>query len=288
MQIHIGNVTISHVLGESFHVDGGGHFGLVPKVLWERIVEADELNRVDMVFHGWLIESDERRILVDTGHGTKLDAKFKRNFAVEREDRLLVSLAALGVSPDDVDVVINTHLHADHCGGNTQRQGDQVVATFPNAEYRVQRLEYADALFPNERTRATYLAENFHPLEAGGQLRLLYGDTQVTPEVRCVVTRGHTRAHQCVYIESEGQAAICLGDLAPWVVHFERLAWVPAYDVEPLETIETKRRVRDWALEREAILLFDHDPRIAAGVLREQDGRFKVKPIEVSASGSTH
>ena len=279
MQIHIGNVTIYHVLGESFHVDGGGHFGLVPKVLWERVAEADELNRVGMVFHGWLIESHGRRILVDTGHGTKLNAKFKRNFAIEKEDRLLANLAALGVSPEDVDVVINTHLHADHCGGNTRRQDDQIVAAFPNAEYWVQRLEYADALFPNERTRATYLAENFRPLEGSGQLRLLYGDTRVTPEVRCVVTRGHTRAHQCVVIESGGQTAICLGDLAPWVVHFERLAWVPAYDVEPLEAIETKRRVRDWALETGAILLFDHDPRMAAGVLREQDGRFRVEPV---------
>ncbi|HIP96673.1 MAG TPA: MBL fold metallo-hydrolase [Anaerolineae bacterium] len=279
MQIQIGNVTVHHVLGESFRADGGGHFGLVPKVLWARVAEADELNRVGMVFHGWLIESDGRRILVDTGHGTKLDAKFKRNFAIEGEDRLLVSLAALGVSPEDVDVVINTHLHADHCGGNTRRQDDQVVATFPNAEYWVQRLEYADALFPNERTRATYLAENFRPLGASGQLRLLYGDTRVTPGVRCVVTRGHTRAHQCVVIESGGQRAICLGDLAPWAVHIERLAWVAAYDVEPLEAIETKRRVRDWALETGAILLFDHDPRVVAGVLREQDGRFRVEPV---------
>jgi len=279
VQIQIGNVTVHHVLGESFRADGGGHFGLVPKVLWARVAEADELNRVGMVFHGWLIESDGRRILVDTGHGTKLDAKFKRNFAIEGEDRLLVSLAALGVSPEDVDVVINTHLHADHCGGNTRRQDDQVVATFPNAEYWVQRLEYADALFPNERTRATYLAENFRPLGASGQLRLLYGDTRVTPGVRCVVTRGHTRAHQCVVIESGGQRAICLGDLAPWAVHIERLAWVAAYDVEPLEAIETKRRVRDWALETGAILLFDHDPRVVAGVLREQDGRFRVEPV---------
>ncbi|MBC7251078.1 MAG: MBL fold metallo-hydrolase [Anaerolineae bacterium] len=279
MQIQIGNVTVHHVLGENFRADGGGHFGLVPKVLWQRIASTDESNRVSMVFHGWLIESAGRRILVDTGHGTKLDDKFKRHFAVEEDDRLLVSLAAIGVSPQEVDIVINTHLHADHCGGNTRRQGDQIVAAFPNAEYWVQRLEYADALFPNERTRATYLAENFRPLEESGQLRLLYGDTRVTPEVRCLVTRGHTRAHQCVVIESEGQAAICLGDLAPWAVHFERLAWVPAYDVEPLETIETKRRVRDWALETGAILLFDHDPRMAAGILREEDGCFKVEPI---------
>lgn len=279
MQIQIGRVTIHHVLGESFRADGGGHFGLVPKVLWERVAEADEFNRVDMVFNGWLIESDGRRILVDTGHGTKLDDKFKRHFAVEEEGRLLDSLAALGVSPEDVDIVINTHLHADHCGGNTRQRGEQVVATFPNAEYWVQRLEYADALFPNERTRATYLAENFRPLEASGQLWLLYGDTRVTPEVRCMVTRGHTRAHQCVVVESEGQVAVCLGDLAPGAVHFERLAWVPAYDVEPLETIETKRRVRDWALETGAVLLFDHDPRVAAGVLRERDGRFEVEPV---------
>ncbi len=154
----------------------------------------------------------------------------------------------------------------------------QPVPTFPHAEYWIQRLEWADASYPNERTKGTYFAHNFFPLEESGQVRLLYGDRRVTSEVRCIITRGHTRAHQSVIIESEGKVAIYLGDLSPLAVMMERLAWVPAYDVEPLETIETKRRIRQWALENKALLIFDHESQLPMGYLREVDGKFKVKP----------
>jgi len=142
----------------------------------------------------------------------------------------------------------------------------------------VQRLEWADALFPNERTQVTYLPENLRPVEP--QLRLLDGDTRVTPEVRCIVTRGHTRAHQSVLIESGGQTAIYLGDLAPYPVHMERLAWIAANDVEPLEALETKRSLRRFALERDALLLFEHDAHIIAGRLVEADGALRVAPVQ--------
>ena len=280
--MRIGDVEIYAVSDGTFWMDGGALFGLVPKVLWERIVTPDERNRVPMSLRCLLIVSRDKRILVDTGMGDKLSAKERDIFSVEGEKRLVSSLARLGLSPEDIDVVVNTHLHSDHCGGNTVLRDGEVVPTFPNAEYWIQRLEWADAAFPNERTRATYLAPNYLPLWERNKVRLLYGDTWITPEVRCVVTRGHTRAHQSVLIESRGQKALYLGDLAPWAVNIERLAWIPSFDVEPLETLETKRWIRQWAAREKAILVFEHDPRIAAGYLVEDNRRFRVEPVELA------
>jgi len=277
--LRLGNVNLHIVSDGLAWMDGGGHFGLVPKVLWEKVVQADELNRIPMALNCLLVVSEGKRILVDTGFGDKLSPKERQVWSIADESRLLGDLRCLGFTPEDIDIVINTHLHSDHCGSNTILRDGEVVPTFPRAEYWIQRLEWADARYPNERTRATYLAENFVPLEERGQLRLLYGDTRVTSEVRCVVTRGHTRAHQSVIIESDGETAIYLGDLASWTIQMERLAWTSAFDVEPLETIETKRRIRDWALEKNALLIFEHDSRVQKGYLREGKGKYKVETV---------
>jgi glyoxylase-like metal-dependent hydrolase (beta-lactamase superfamily II) len=277
--LRLGNIDLHIVSDGLAWMDGGGHFGLVPKVLWEKVVQADELNRVPMALSCLLVVSEGKRILVDTGFGDKLSPKERQIYSIAGENRLLGDLRRLGFAPGDIDIVINTHLHSDHCGGNTVWRDGAIVPTFPRAEYRIQRLEWADACYPNERTKATYLAENFLPLEERGQVRLLYGDTRVTSEVRCIVTRGHTRAHQSVVIESGGETAIYLGDLASWAVSIERLAWTSAFDAEPLETIETKRRIRDWALEKDALLIFDHDSRVQMGYLREDKGEYKVEAV---------
>ncbi len=277
--MRLGNADLHIVSDGLAWMDGGGHFGLVPKVLWEKVVQADELNRIPMALNCLLVVSEGQRILVDTGFGDKLSSKERQIWSIAGESRLVGDLRRLGFAPEDIEIVINTHLHSDHCGGNTVLSDGQVVPTFPRAEYWIQRLEWADARYPNERTRGTYLAENFVPLEERGQLRLLYGDTRVTSEVRCIVTRGHTRAHQSVVIESGGETAIYLGDLASWTILMERLAWISAFDVEPLETIETKRRIRDWALEKNALLIFEHDSRVRMGYLREDEGKYKVEAV---------
>lgn len=260
-----------------FWGDAGGAFGLVPKVLWEKVIQPDALNRVPFALNCLLVRSQGKTILVDTGMGDKFTPEERAQWNLERpEGGLLQALARLGVSPADVDIVINTHLHADHCGGNTCLQDGQPVATFPNAEYWVQRLEYAEACFPNERTRATYIAANFRPLEASGQLRLLNGDTRVTSEVRTVITRGHTRAHQSVILETGGDPVLYVADMASFAVHFERLAWLTAYDVEPLENLETKRSWQRWALEHNALLIFEHDVHVPMGRLVEREGKLHV------------
>ncbi|HEX9923246.1 MAG TPA: MBL fold metallo-hydrolase, partial [Anaerolineae bacterium] len=173
------------------------------------------------------------------------------------------------------------HLHADHCGGNTRREGDQIVPTFPNATYLVQRLEWTDAVMPNERTRATYLAENYLPLQESGQLKIINGSTRVTSEVRTAITRGHTRAHQSVILESKGESALFVADMATLHYHLERLAWVTGYDLEPLESIETKRAWQQWAIDHDALIIFQHDTQVPTGKLRLDGRRFKVEPISI-------
>jgi len=278
----LGDVELRVVSDGVFWLDGGAHFGIVPRVLWEPLIAPDESHRVPMGLNCLFIESAGRKIVVDTGLGSKLSAKQRDILNLGRDKGLVRALQEIGVAPEDVDIVINTHLHTDHCGGNTTfNEHGQAVPTFPRAEYWIQRLEWADARYPNERTRATYLPENLIPLEEQGQLHLLYGDTPVTGEVRCDVTRGHTRAHQSVIIQFQGQKAVYLGDLAPWKENIERLAWTPAGDVEPLETMETKRAFQQWALEEEVLLIFEHDPRITAGYLRRHGDRLEVEPVDL-------
>jgi glyoxylase-like metal-dependent hydrolase (beta-lactamase superfamily II) len=281
--MNIGSAEI-HLLSDGLMwLDGGGTFGLVPRVMWGKLLPPDEFNRVPLSLNCLLIRSEGKTILVDTGLGDHLTDKRREIYGLVREDGgLPQELARLGVTPEGVDIVINTHLHADHCGGNTTyRPGyRELVPTFNNAEYWIQQLEWADAAFPNERTCAAYLAPNFMPLQSTGQLRLLNGETHVTAEVRTVITRGHTRAHQSVVIESEGMTALYTADMATLAVHFERLAWVTAYDVEPLETIETKRRWQRWALERDALVIFGHDTRTPLARLRANaEGQALLNPI---------
>ena len=262
--------------------DGGALFGLVPKVLWERVIEPDELNRVPVALNCLLIESQGHRILVDTGLGDKLSDKQCRHLGLQRPHGGLVdSLKRLGLGVEDIDVVINTHLHSDHSGGNTTRRNGELAPTFPRAMYWIQRLAWAEAIQPNERTRATYVPENLCPVEEAGQLHLLDGDTWVTDEVRCVLHPGHTSGYQSVIIESGGQTAIYVSDLAPFTIHLERIQWLPAVDVLPLDHLETKRAARDWMLERDALLIFQHDPHISWGrLIRDEEGKYHVADLE--------
>jgi len=275
--------TELHIVSDGlWRQDAGAHFGIVPRVLWEPIIAVDDKHRVPMAVNCLLIRSAGKSILVDTGQGSKLSEKERDRLGYQSSPGLLESLRQLGMATDDLDIVINTHLHSDHCGGNTILDGDgKPVPTFPRAEYWIQRLEWADARYPNERTIKTYLPQNLLPLEENGQLRLLHGDTPVTPEVKCVVTPGHTRAHQSVIIRSGGQAAIYLADLAPWKENIEKLAWTPAGDVAPMETIETKRAIRQWIVEENALLIFEHDPRLAAGRLHQAGDSFRVEAVDL-------
>jgi glyoxylase-like metal-dependent hydrolase (beta-lactamase superfamily II) len=283
--MRLGDVSLRLVSDGIYWEDGGGLFGLVPKALWQGICAPDEQNRVPFELRSLLIETGSRCILVDTGYGDKLTVKQRGFVSLAGERRLLSSLAAVGVQPEQIELVVNTHLHNDHCGGNTALSADGVAApVFSRAAYCVQRLELADATFPNERTRSTYNSENWAPLQNAGRLQVLSGDTRLTPEVRVIVTPGHTRAHQCVVVESGGETALFLGDVASWPIHIERPAWVPAYDVEPMVSIETKRNLARWAIDRHVLRIFEHHLVIAAGYLLPTDrpDRFRLEPVHLA------
>ncbi|MBN1119649.1 MAG: MBL fold metallo-hydrolase [Anaerolineae bacterium] len=282
--IRVGDIDITILNESTIRSDTGGMFGLVPKVLWSRYYQPEDDGLLIVPHHCLLVRAAGKTILVDTGNGTKLSERQCERIGLERPEGTLVeNLARHGVEPGAVDLVINTHLHGDHCGGNTRfAENGQIVPTFPNAEYLAQRREYADASFPNERTRGTYFAENFAPLYESGRMRLIDGEIEIVPGVRCVITPGHTRAHMSLVFEQDGQAAFYPADLAMLAVHFERLAWIPAYDVEPLVSLESKRCWQQWVREHDALLIFNHDGKIPTGRFTEDEkGRLTVEPAPV-------
>ena len=271
-----------HVLSDGLvRVDAGGPFGLVPRALYGPIIEVGPDNDVAMALHCLLIRSGGKTILVDTGIGAKLRPEQARSVGLTVDaGHLLPALDRIGLTAADVDIVINTHLHADHCGGNTFLRDGAVAATFPNATYLVQRLEWAEACHPDERTRRTYLAENFAPLVAQGRMRLLHGETQVTDHVRCVVTPGHTRGHQSVLFSSGHWSGFFAADLASYAAHFARTAWLTAYDVLPLENLRTKQRWQQWALDQGSWIFIQHDPLSPVVRLARREGRLEAQRVE--------
>ncbi len=275
----LGAFEIYPVSDGRFRLDGGAMFGVVPKALWDKCCPADEFNRISLSLTALLIRANGKNILVDTGLGTKEDEKFHRLFAVERTPTILESLKRLGLEPDDIHLVINTHLHFDHAGGNTMQVNGAVVPAFPKAKYFIQHGEFEDAVGANERTKASYRRDNFTPIAHVNQWEFLHGNTELLPGITVVVTAGHTRCHQSVKIESEGEMAFFLGDLIPTVSHLP-LPYIMGYDLFPIQTLETKRWVLDRAFEERWLLLFEHDPVVQAGyVRREQDGKYFLREV---------
>jgi glyoxylase-like metal-dependent hydrolase (beta-lactamase superfamily II) len=282
--IQLGDLQLHLINDADTRVDPGGAFGLVPRVLWSRYLPPDDEQLVLMRNHNLYFEAAGKKILIDTGMGTRLDERGRERWKLARpQGDVVAALARLGVQPSDIDLVIDTHLHSDHCSGNVYAdEAGQIRATFPKAEYVVQRREYEDAMLPNERTAATYLLDNYQPLVASGQMRLLDGDTELAPGVTGYVTPGHTPGHMSVAIESGGETALFICDMATYAIHFERLGWMTAYDVEPLVTLETKRHWQQWALQRNALVIFPHDPIHPVGrASTNAAGKFAIDPVEV-------
>jgi glyoxylase-like metal-dependent hydrolase (beta-lactamase superfamily II) len=263
-----------HILSDGVHpVDGGAFFGVVPRILWERVIQPDHANMIPSATRSLLIESDAGLILVDTGNGDKLAAKERQRLGFTgRNERLVGDLRRVGYEPADIEWVILTHLHGDHVGGatrwaTTDHSVGPVTATFPRARYLCQRIDLAEASFPNERTQATYHAHNWEPLLANGQLQVVDGPQRIGANVRTDIAPGHTAALQMVWVEDGGESLLFLGDAANWAAHLNRLAWVPAFDLDPMTSIETKRRIRQEAFVRKTLLLFQHDAQVVTGRL---------------------
>jgi len=279
----VGRLQCHALEGGIQRLDGGAMFGVVPKPLWERRIAPDERNRIPLALRCLLVEHDDGPVLIDTGLGNKETAKFKDIYGVENEGRtgrtcLEDALAERGYRPEDVRWVINTHLHFDHAGGNTFRDPDGNVAlSFPRARYVVQKGELDFASHTNERTAASYLAPNF----ATVPFTLLDGEAEVLPGLRSVPTPGHVPYHQSILVESGGERACFLADVVPTSAHLP-LPWIMAYDLEPLVTLESKRRLYARAELEGWLLLFEHDPAVVGGRLgRDGKGFGLVDPLNV-------
>jgi glyoxylase-like metal-dependent hydrolase (beta-lactamase superfamily II) len=277
----LGDARLTLLDGGSFRLDGGAMHGVVPKTLWSKLVSCDALNRCEYSTRCLLIETGGRRVLVETGNGDKFPPKLKDIYGIDHDRAIAVALKEVGLSPDDIDTVVMTHLHFDHSGGTTRRTvSGAVEPVFRKARHVVQRREWEDATHPHERNRASYLPENIVPLGEAGLLQLCDGETEIAPGVRVVPTPGHTAGHQSVLVgPSDGPKALFLGDVVPTAVHV-KLPWVMSYDLEPARTVETKRALFTRALAEDWLLVWGHDHDHGAGRLGvDKDGAFVVREL---------
>ena len=276
--MQLGKFQLTTVSGGRFKSDGGTIFGVVPKALWSRVIPVDENNMIPQATNCVLVDTGSKKILIDTGYGSKLPEKQRKIISAEEGNPLLESLSEQGLGPRDIDIVVLSHLHFDHAGGATglTETGD-LIPTFPRAESYAQRREWVTATADFPELAGAYPGENLWPLDNSGQLRLVDGTWEIEPGVRMEVSGGHTEGHSVIVLESEGQTAVYLGDLCPSTRHFNS-RWCMAYDVDLLET---RRRKPEW-LGRIAdgnwLALFDHDPDFAAAYLERDDRKeFRVR-----------
>jgi glyoxylase-like metal-dependent hydrolase (beta-lactamase superfamily II) len=286
--LKIGPYKLRAVPTGIFGLDGGAMFGTVPKVLWQKTNPADDQNRISMEARALLLDgkdSGAKRILIDCGigadftakYGEKLGPKFAEIYNVSGGAGIEKGLASLGITTEDIDTVVLTHLHFDHAGGGTREKNGRLVPTFPNAKYYVQRANLETARSPNLRERASYFAANFQPLLDAGVLNLIDGNVEnLLPGVSVQVSNGHTTGHQMIRVSDGTSTLVYCGDLIPTSSHV-RLAWVMGYDLEPLTLIEEKRSILEPAAKNGWYLYFEHDPYMDAALIEESKGDFALK-----------
>ncbi|MBX7168066.1 MAG: MBL fold metallo-hydrolase [Pirellulales bacterium] len=277
LHITVGDWRLDFISGGRFVIDGGIMFGVVPRRLWEMLVMPDEQNRIPCTCNCLLARNGRRTILIDTGYGTKhapLDRKF---YNLEAEDRLAIELARVGVAPDEIDTVVLSHLHWDHAGGTTRRDGQRrLMPAFPRARHVVGRLEWQDAHSGADELAGSYPLEHIDPLTQAAQLDLVDDGHNIAPGIHLHLTGGHTRGHLAVTIESRDVQVMYLADLCPSASHLRRL-WSLAYDVYPLETRREKPRWLGRAADGRWIVVWSHDPRYAASrITRDPRGEFAI------------
>jgi len=258
-------------------LDGGAMFGVIPRPMWEKKMQPDARNRITLSMNSFLIHAGGKWILVETGAGEKMTAKFRDIYGLDGPF-LDDGLRRYGLRPEDIDIVLDTHLHFDHCGGNTRIEKDKVVPAFPNARYIVQRGEFEHAMNPNERDRASYFPENYAPLEAAGMFSLLDGDREIAPGVEVIRLPGHNADMQGVKLTGGGKTAFLFADLVPTTAHLP-IPWIMGYDLYPMMTLENKKRWIPEVVQEGWLALFAHDARVPAAYLRERNGQWEAEPV---------
>lgn len=276
--------SVHLIVADFFRLDGGAMFGVVPKVLWSKLMEPDAENRCRFANNVLLIHGElagkRHIVLVETGNGDKEDERFRERFAIEGSHQLIQNLAAKGVRPEDVTEVIFTHLHFDHAGGGTRRDhSGRIVPTFPKARYFVQKAELEEAQNPSPRTKASYLQYNWEPLLESGCLHAVEGDSEILPMINVRLLPGHNHGNQGVFIGNPGSRLVFPGDLIPTRHHLNP-AWCMAYDMNVEVCVQEREKLLNELCGTEDILTFDHDPEHSTGYVRKDGrGRYIFKPI---------
>src|ERR687893_2823659 len=276
-----GDYRVEIVPDGEFRLDGGAMFGVVPRALWSRHAPPDDENRVRLNANCLFVDTGTERVLVETGMGDKWSARHAQMYAVGRERPLAESVREIaGCAPEDVDIVVNTHLHFDHAGGNTVLDAaGRAVPAFPNARYFVSRAEFEHAERPHERDRASYLRENWRPLVESGQLELQPDSYEVVPGLTMETVAGHSRTMQCARLERGGRTLFGFADLVPTRAHVPA-AWVMGYDLFPVETVEAKKRLLPRAAREGWLCLFYHDPAEPLGRVVEEGEKYRAVAFE--------
>ncbi|HEV2965131.1 MAG TPA: MBL fold metallo-hydrolase [Candidatus Angelobacter sp.] len=266
----LGDFELTLVSDGIYRADGGAFFGVVPKVLWERKIQPDTLNRLPIGLNSVLVRTGKTNVLIETGIGNKLPEKQKRIW--ETPEKLLENLRLAGVEPEDIDIVINSHLHFDHCGWNTIYREGRAVATFPKAKYYAPEGEWRHGQLQLERDRVSYISDNYNPLIDSGQMQLFNGQAEIAPGISVVPYPGHTRDMNAIFIQSGGKTACYISDLVPTSWHLDP-TWLMAYDLFPLETIENKKKYYERAIPEQWLTIFTHDPNVPWGYLGKVGGK---------------
>ena len=275
----LGDLELITLADGFFALDGGSMFGTVPRVLWEKRLPPDDANRIPLSMRPLIVRSERQTMIIDAGCGDKWDAKSAQIYKFDRRYHLDHALAEAGLSAEDIDIVVASHLHWDHAGGFTKSGRNGVaVPRFPKARYVAHRAEWQDAAHPHERSRASYVEQDFVPLKDAGVLTLVDDDAEIVPGVKYRRSGGHTAHHQVVMIESAGKTAVFTADMYPTSVHAPD-PWLMGYDLYPMDTLAFKRAFAREAIERNYLLFFEHDPSMAAGYIREKDGKRVVERV---------
>ncbi len=267
----IGKYQVHAIETGRFALDGGAMFGVVPKTLWEKSNPPDERNRITLAARALLLVGDGKKILIDVGNGGKFNDKLKDIYRVDNtQSELLSSLRTHGCLPGDITHVLLTHLHFDHAGGSTLIENGEAVPTFPRARYLVQKEHWRAANSPSEKDRASFMKEDFVPLQYHSVLDYTDGEDELFPGIRVVLANGHTTALQLPLISDGTTTMFYCADLVPTAAHVA-LPWIMAYDLRPLVTLEEKRALLNRAVDESWILFFEHDPRLQAARLMRTD-----------------
>jgi len=277
--MQVGDYRVEVIPDTEFRLDGGAMFGVVPRSLWAKFCPPDDLNRIRMNMNCLFVDTGAEKVLIETGIGEKWSEKQQEMYGIRRTRSLVDSLREIGgLDADEITIVVNTHLHFDHAGGNTRYdESGNILPTFPNARYYVSKAELDHAKAPSERDRASYLRENWEALESTGQLQAKAAEYEVVPGLSMKTYPGHNRSMQCWRLDRGGKTVFGFADLVPMRPHVQ-LPWIMGYDLYPLETLEAKKALLPQAVREDWLCLFYHEPEASLCRLIQEDG--KIRPVE--------